>query len=226
MSFVATAIIGSGVIGAGASLFASGRQTSAANNAIGAQEGMFQQAAGYAQPFINAGQSALPTLEGLITPGANQTQLLQQTPGYQFANDMAQKGVSNQGTVTGLGGNTLLAGANAGSQLALGMAWQPTINALQGLVGTGAQSAGALGGQAVQTGANVGSNLVGIGNAQAGAATSIGSNIGNSLTTAALFNKLLNNNSGMYATPADAGRGGGAAVGSGGYNFLDAQAGG
>lgn len=225
MSFVATAIIGSGVIGAGASLFASSRQTSAANNAIAAQQGMFATAQGEAQPFINAGQNALPTLESLITPGANQTQTLSQTPGYQFANDMAQKGVSNQGTVTGLGGNTLLAGANAGSQLALGMAWQPTINALQSLVSTGAGSAGALGGQAVQTGANVGSNLVGIGNAQAGAATSIGSNLGNSLTTAALFNKLLNNNTGMYQTPADAGKGTGASFGTGGYNFLDAQAG-
>ncbi len=191
MAGIAAAIIGAGVIGAGASIYGSMQQTKAAQKAIDAQRGMFDQAAGYASPFIQAGQSALPTLQKLITPGPDQTEVLKQTPGFQFANQMAQQGVSNQGTVTGLGGNTLLAGANAGSQLALGMAWQPTINALQGLVGTGAQSAGALGGQAVQTGANIGSNMVGIGNAQAGAGMAVGSNIGNSLTTAALFNRLL-----------------------------------
>ena len=131
---------------------------------------------------------------------------------------MAQKGVSNQGTVTGLGGNTLLAGANAANQLALGMAWQPTVNALQGLVSTGAGTAGNAGNQAVTTGQGIGSNLVGIGNAQAGAATSVGTNIGNSLTTAALFNKLLNN-SNMYGPAAS-----GAAAGNGNFqaaNFLN-----
>lgn len=197
MAFIAAAILGAGAIEAGASIYAAGKQTDAANKAIAAQQGMFNQAAGYAQPFIGAGQSALPTLQGLITPGPNQTSTLQQTPGYQFAADMAQKGVANQGTVTGLGGNTLLSGANAASQLALGMSWQPTVNALQNLVGTGAQSAGALGGQAVQTGQGIGSSLTGIGNAQAGAATSVGANIGNSVTTASLFNKLLNSQS-MY----------------------------
>jgi hypothetical protein len=222
MSGIAAAIIGSGVIGAGASIFGAMAQTNASKNAIAAQQGMFNQAVGYASPFISAGQSALPTLEGLITPGANQTALLKQTPGYQFANDVSQQSVSNQGTVTGLGGNTLLAGSNAATQLALGMAWQPTVNALQGLVSTGSNNAAALGGQAVQTGANIGNSLTGIGNAQAGAATSVGANLGNSLTSAALFNKLLGNN--MYETAADAGKGGPSAIGTGNYNFLDAQA--
>lgn len=193
MAGIAAAILGAGVLGAGASLYASSVQQNSANKAIAAQQNMFNTAQGEAQPFISAGQSALPTLQGLITPGPNQTQLLQQTPGYQFAADMAQKGVSNQGTVTGLGGNTLLAGANAGSQLALGMAWQPTINALQGLVQTGASASGALGGQAVQTGQNIGGAAVGAGNAGAAGVLGAGSNIGNSLTTAALFNKLLGN---------------------------------
>lgn len=191
MAGIAAAIIGAGVLGAGASIFGSMQQKSAAQQAIAAQQSMFSSAKGMAKPFISAGQEALPTLQKLITPGPDQTSTLMQTPGFQFANQMAQMGVSNQGSVTGLGGNTLLAGANAGSQLALGMAWQPTINALQNLVGTGAQSAQALGGQAVQTGANVGSNLVGIGNAQAAGILGAGSNIGNSLTTAALFNRLL-----------------------------------
>lgn len=214
MAGISAAVLGAGVIGAGASIYGATMQSNSANKAIAAQQAMFAQAAEYAKPFINAGQSALPTLQGLITPGPNQTELLKQTPGYQFANTMAQQGVSNQGTVTGLGGNTLLAGSNAASQLALGMAWQPTVNSLQSLVGTGANSAAALGGAAVQTGQGIGSNLVGIGNAQAGAATSVGANIGNSLTTAALFNKLTNQGNGMYGS--NSGNYGGTGGGLGG----------
>ena len=208
MAGIAAAILGAGVLGAGASIFGGIAQSNAASKAIAAQQNMFNIAQNEQQPYIQAGQNALPTLQGLITPGPNQTALLQQTPGYQFAADMAQKGVSNQGTVTGLGGNTLLAGANAAQQLALGSAWQPTVNALQGLVSTGGQVAGNVGNQAIQTGSNVGQNLVGIGNAQAGAATSVGANLGNSLTSAALFSKLLNN-SNMYGNAGNAGGTGG-----------------
>ena len=208
MAGIAAAILGAGVLGAGASIFGGIAQSNAASKAIAAQQNMFNIAQGEQQPYIQAGQNALPTLQGLITPGANQTALLEQTPGFQFANTMAQQGVSNQGTVTGLGGNTLLAGANAAQQLALGSAWQPTVNALQGLVSTGGQVAGNVGNQAIQTGSNVGQNLVGIGNAQAGAATSVGANLGNSLTSAALFSKLLNN-SNMYGNSGNAGGTGG-----------------
>lgn len=192
MAGIAAAIIGAGVIGAGASIFAANKQTSAANKAINAQEGMFNTALGKAQPFITAGSEAADTLSGLLRPGADMSSILKNIPGFDFLQKITQQGVSNQGTVTGLGGNTLLQGANAGSQIALSQGWQPIVNVLQDLVNTGAGSAGALGGQAVQTGANIGGNLVGIGNAQGGAATSVGANIGNSLTTAALFNKLLN----------------------------------
>ena len=199
MAGIAAAILGAGVLGAGSSIFGGIMQSNAANNAINAQQAMFAQAQANEAPFIQAGQKAIPTLQSLITPGPDQTAMLQQTPGYQFAANMAQQGVSNQGTVTGLGGNTLLAGANAATQVALGQSWLPTVNALQQLVQTGAGTAGNLGNQAVQTGANVGQNLVGIGNAQAGAATSVGANLGNSLTSAALFSKLLNN-SNMYGS--------------------------
>lgn len=222
MSFIATAIGVSGAIGAGASIYAANKQTSAANNAITAQTNMFNTAKGEEQPFIDAGSSAAGTLSGLLKPGADMSSILGNIPGMKFLQQLTQEGVSNQGTTTGLGGNTLLAGANAGNQIALG-GWGSIVNALQGLVTTGAGSANALGGQAIQTGGQIGSNLVGIGNAQAGAATSVGSNIGNSLTTAALFSKLLGQNNSMYATPADAGTGGG--VGTGGFNFLDKIAG-
>ena len=219
MAGIAAAIIGAGVIGAGASIYASTKQTAAANNAIAAQQGMFNTAQQEQQPFIQAGQSAIPQLQALLGLGpqgaAGSTAALQNIPGFQFISDLAQKGVANQGTTTGLGGNTLLAGANAGTNVALASAWQPLVNSLQGLVQTGAGTAGNVGQQAVQTGANVGQNLVGIGNAQGGAATSAASSIGNSLTTAALFSKLFGGNNSMYGV----GNSAPGAIGSSGYGI-------
>ena len=214
MAGIIAAIVGGGIISAGASIYAANKQTQASQNAISAQQGMFNTAQQEQQPFIQAGQSAIPQLQALLGLGpqgaSGSTAALQNIPGFQFISDLAQKGVANQGTTTGLGGNTLLAGANAGTNVALASAWQPLVNSLQGLVQTGAGTAGNVGQQAVQTGANVGQNLVGIGNAQAGAATSAGTNIANSLTTAALFNKLLGQNNGMYGNQGGSGGGVGA----------------
>ena len=46
--------------------------------------------------------------------------ILQTIPGFKFLQDITQQGVSNQATTTGLGGNTLLAGANAAGLLERG----------------------------------------------------------------------------------------------------------
>lgn len=205
MSFVATAIIGAGVIGGGAAIYSANKaastQTALGNQAIAAEQNQFSTARGEAQPFIDSGQSVLPTLNKLLTPGADQTATLSQLPGFQFASDWGQRGVSNQGTVTGLGGNTIAAGAQFGTGLAQ-TNWNQFIAQLQGQAQLGASSAGTLGGQAIQTGGQIGSNLVGVGNAQAGATMATGAaigNIGNSITTAALLNKLTGNQS-MYGT--------------------------
>lgn len=194
MAGIAAAILGAGAIGAGASIFAASKQTKMAQQAIAQQRQMFDIARGEAQPFITAGAGAAGTLSDLLKPGADMSALLENIPGMKFLQQLTQQGISNQATTTGLGGNTLLAGSQAGTQLALSQGWLPIVSALQGLVNTGAGSAAALGGQAVQTGQGVAGSLTGIGNAQAGAATAFGSNIGNALTTASLapiLTKLL-----------------------------------
>jgi len=204
---VPTAIIGASAIGAAGSLAGASAQSSAAKSAAAAQEqaattasnteqNMFNTAVSEQQPFINAGKNAIPTLEGLLGtgpggPGA-MTDILKNVPGFNFISDLAQKGVSNQGTVTGLGGNTLLAGANAGTNVALSSAWNPIVNSLMSLVQSGSGAAGNVGQQAVQTGANVAGSTMNVGNAIAGGATGAAGNIGNSLTTAALLSKLTN----------------------------------
>ena len=203
MAGIAAAIIGAGALSAGASIFGASKaakaQTSAANQAIAAQTGMFNKAVEEAQPFIDYGKEAGGTLAGLLKPGADMSSILKSIPGFKFLQDITQQGVANQATTTGLSGNTLLQGANAGNNIALSAGWVPIVNALQGLVTTGAGSASALGGQAVQTGKGIGGSLTGIGNAQAGAAmagaNAVG-NFGNSVYTAMLLNKLLNQGGG------------------------------
>lgn len=215
MSAIASAIIGAGALGAGASIFGSLTQANAAGNAISAQESMFNQAQANQQPFIQAGQSVLPTLQSLLTPGPNQTATLSQLPGFQFAQDWGQRGVSNQGTVTGLGGNTLTAGANFATGIAQ-QDWGTLVNQLQGLANTGASAAGAVGNQAVQTGQGIASSTIGQGNAIAGGAVGAANSIGGGLTTAALLSKLTGSGNGMYAAATPSLFGGNAAAPFGG----------
>lgn len=220
MAGIAAAIIGAGALTAGASIYGASKaaksQTQAANQAIAAQQGMFNKAVELNQPFITAGSGAAGTLSNLLKPGADMSSLLKTIPGFKFLQDITQQGVTNQATATGLSGNTLLQGANAGSNIALSAGWVPIVNALQGLVNTGSQSASSLGGQAVQTGGLIGQNLIGAGNAQAGSAMATAGalgNFGNSLATATLLSKLLNNSAGgaggttngMYGLSADLG---------------------
>ena len=228
MAGIAAAILGAGAIGAGASIFGSIMQANSAQKGISAEQNMFNIAQQNAQPFISAGAGALPQLQALLgaggpgSPGA--TTALSNTPGFQWLNQMTQQGVSNQGTTTGLGGNTLLAGANAGNQLALGSAWQPTVNALQNLVGTGASASGTLGQQAVGTGANIAGSNMNVGNAIAGGAVGAAGQIGNAFTTNALIRSGLLGNNSMYGTGQAGAINAGLQPGisNGGFNYLDA----
>lgn len=233
---VGVAIIGAGALGAGASIYGANRaanaQTSAANAAISAQQGMFATAENKAQPFVDAGQgtieqlkewlnsnntsSPLNTLQRLTTPGPDQTAALEQTPGFQFANQYGQKAVRNSLAARGLagpGGALARGGSDYAENLAQGTFGTVTsalqnlfssgANSLQNLVSTGANSAGTLGGQAIQSGQQIGNNLVGIGNAQAGAATATAGALGgfgNSLTTAALLSKLTGGGGNQFYT--------------------------
>jgi hypothetical protein len=191
-----TAIIGSSVLGAGASIWgassAAEAQKNAANQAINAQMSMFQQAKQLAQPFIDFGTSALSPLSKLITPGPDQTSTLEQTPGYQFALSQGEKGITNQATMTGLSGNALRAGSTFASGLAQ-QTWSDTANKLLSAAGIGQSAASGVGGQAVTTGSQVGQNLIGAGNAQAGANIATGNaigGVGNNLISSMLLNSL------------------------------------
>ena len=203
---MAAAILGGSALTAGASIFGGLTQKSMANKALALQQQQFAQSQAANQPFISAGQGAAGTLSNLLKPGGNMSDLLQTIPGFKFLQDITQQGVSNQATTTGLGGNTLLAGANAANQVALGAGWQPIVNSLQGLIQSGVGAAGNLTTASTATGAGGANSLIQGGNAIAGGTMGAANAIGGGLTTSVLLNKLLNpqggpnyNGQGMYS---------------------------
>ncbi|HLH92067.1 MAG TPA: hypothetical protein VKX28_26845 [Xanthobacteraceae bacterium] len=217
MSFVAVAIAGSAAAGLGGAYLTSQAAKNASNAqvqqgeaALAQQNALFQQGVGMVQPYIDRGNTAGATLSSLLTPGPNQTATLSQIPGFTFAQDWGQKAVQNIGTVNGLGGNTLTAGAN----FATGQAQQgfgTLAQLLLGLTQTGGNAASSAFGNATQTGANMASTLTGIGNAQAagtlGSANALAgglTNAGNAGLNGLLLSKLLpggnaNPNPGIYS---------------------------
>jgi hypothetical protein len=193
---VGTAILGAGALGAGASIFgattAASAQKQAAADATNAELSMFNQAKTLAQPFVDFGTGVLSPLSKLITPGPDQTSTLEQTPGYQFALTQGEKGITNQATMNGLSGNALRAGSTFASGLA-GQTFQNQVGNLLSAAGIGQSAASGVGGQAVATGGQIGSNIIGAGNASAAASIASGNaigGIGNNFVSASLLNAL------------------------------------
>ncbi len=193
MSFVAAAIAGSAVIGAGAAIYGANQQSNAIqnasqnvlqgqNNAIGAINKL-------ETPFVNFSQGLQPTLSSLLTPGPQQNQAFQSLPGAQFASQMADYGISAGAGKTGISGSTAVAGGTLKSALA-GQQFSTLTNPLIDLYRTGAQSASNAGSQISNTitgGAQSQAQLaLGQGNVLAGAAGGVGNNVSNAL----LFNAL------------------------------------
>src|SRR4051812_2191487 len=101
--------VGGALIGSNASRKASQQQAAALQAQLDFQKQYIEK---YVAPYASSGQSILPILQSLITPGANMTDTLSRIPGFTFAQDWGQKAVRNQGTTMGLGGNVLTAGAD------------------------------------------------------------------------------------------------------------------
>jgi hypothetical protein len=227
-------LAGAGISALGATT-AANDQVKAQQAAIAAQQGMFNTTQQNLHPFIQAGTDAIPQLQaylnspnngfanasalnntsdpnsalskllGLTTPGANQTDLLSKTPGFQFASDWGTKAADNSLAARGLagpGGSLAKAVSDYNNGLASTQwsnivgALQGTLNSgttnnlnaftagaapIQGLINTGANAAGGLATNATATGQGIASSTTGIGNAQAGAATSIGNSFGSAV---------------------------------------------
>ena len=196
MAWVATAIVGSAVIGAGASIYGAGQaadaQTNASNNSIAAQKAQYQQTRADLLPYQTQGQDASDKLKAAnyyTDPIKMDQATLEATPGYQFNLTQGLKSTQNSAAARGLGNSgAALKGAAA---FATGLADNTyqnqfnnantnntnAYNRLKGLIDTGENAAaqtGAMGANA----ANQTSSAYGYaGNAQAAADNTIGSSI-------------------------------------------------
>lgn len=225
---VATAIIGSAIIGGASQAIgassAANAQKAAAQNATQAQMNMFNTSKGELQPFIDAGTTGLNKLtsniDSLAAPINMDQATLEATPGYQFNLAQGLKANANSAASRGLGisGAEDKGGQAFASGLASGTYQQQFSNALankqQALatymapVDVGLGAASSLTGAATQTGSNIGQNITGAGNAQAASDIATGNavaGVGNSLVSSLyaqnLFSPAGKASQGIYSTP-------------------------
>ena len=161
--------LGAAGIGYLGSQAAAKAQTGLGQQALSQQLGMFNTAQGALQPYISAGQNALPTLQSLLTPGPSQTATLSQLPGFQFQSQWGGLAATNALAARGLGGSSgplAMAISNYNQGLA-GTSFNSLAGLIQNYANMGSGAAGALGGIASATGGQAGGTLTGIGQAQA-----------------------------------------------------------
>lgn len=217
--------VGGALIGANASKSAANTQATAANNATASEMQMFNTQQGNLAPWMQAGQSALSSLDAWMgvpgTPGGatNPNAPGMQQFSYNPANDPAYNFMLNQGLGAITNQQSALGGVNGGntmkalSDYAEGSAlnsyqtefnnWNTTLNnqfsRLSSMSGTGANAAGGIANLGMSAATQAGNNTIGAGNAiaagQVGSANAYASGIQN----------LFNNPSWMsaFSTPAN-----------------------
>jgi hypothetical protein len=196
-----------GVISAGAAKSASNAQVAAANHATDVQQHMFDLTRGDLMPFTQGGQGQFAAYDATQPFNFNPTEAqLESTPGYQFTKTQGLKAVQNSAAARGLGVSgaaqkgaatfaTGLADQTYGNQFdrALTQYTTNTNKLLQGAT-IGENAAAHTGAFATQTGANIGNNIVGAGNAQAagqiGVANALTGAIGGVSNNALLYGML------------------------------------
>ena len=199
MAWVATAVIGAGVLGAGPTIFGASKaadaQTAAGERAIAMQQGQYQQTRSDLDPYRAAGANATTLLNSrigeLTTPVSVNPQDFVNSDMYKFAQTQGERAVTNSSAARGLGtsGAALKGAAAFESGLNL-QNWQQNFNnqvtnqtnaysRLKGLVDTGENAAAQTGALGEKAAYNSGVAAVGEGNAQAAADNKIGSSIAN-----------------------------------------------
>jgi hypothetical protein len=180
MTWVATAIVGSALIGGYASNRAASTQAQAAQQGIDAQERMFNRQTELQEPFRKAGEEALNKLIPLAsnyTPfGMNQ---FTQDPGYAFRLSEGMKALDRTAAARGglLSGATLKGAQRYGQDLGsqeyqnafnrYQIERNAQLNPLQSLAGVGQTATNTLTGAAGQMGQNLATGYGNIGQARA-----------------------------------------------------------
>lgn len=197
-AWVATAIVGSAVIGAGATMYAaseaSDAQTDAANAGIESTERMYHRTRTDLEPYRYFGRDALQRLgeANYYTKPIELTQeWLESTPGYKFTRDQGLKAVQNSAAARGLGNSG--AALKGAASFATGLADNTyktqfdvenvnrtnAFNRLKSLVDTGQNAAVQTGAAGTKAGETIAGLQVGAGNAQAAGWNAMGGAINN-----------------------------------------------
>ncbi len=197
--WVATAVIGSAVIGAGAQMYGANKaadiQSANADRVASIQQDQYKQTREDLSPYRDIGKDATGKLThrlSELTEGVSvNPQDFVGSDYYNFLETQGQRGVTNSAAARGLASSgAALKGAAAFSKGLASTEWQNNFNMkrtnqsdaytrLKGLIDTGATAATGTGeaGRAAATGA--GTALTGGANAQGAAATSTGTSIAN-----------------------------------------------
>lgn len=198
----AAAIIGSSVIGAGASLI-SGNKAAKAQKDAAAQQLAYQrerdaQDRADLAPWRQAGTSALARLTGEYgLNGGAATSGFQADPGYKFRMAEGQKAIERSAAARGLlGSGATLKAANNYAQDTASAEYGNYWNRLAGLAGVGQQATntGIAAGQ--QSTANVMNAYQNMGNARASSYASTGSSINSGINN--VLSAYLYNRGGMF----------------------------
>lgn len=217
---VATAIVGSAVVGAGASMAGSKAQSKATDKATDVQERMYHQTREDLSPYNTAGQKATKMLSNRLTeltaPVVMDKASLAKTPGYQFNLQQGLKSTQSGAAARGLGSSG--AAVKGAASYATGLADSTyqnqfnnavtnqtnAYNRLIGLATLGKDAAAQTGSYGTQTAANIGSNTIAGDTATAagyvGAANALTNGVGNYMQ----YNALQG---GMYGYPSRPGTG-------------------
>ncbi len=189
MTWVAVAIGGSAIVGAGASLIGAGEQADAANNAAALQDRQYQQTREDYTPWRDAGKLALNQQTNLLglngaDPQTNAFTQFRSDPGYQFNVDQQIQGVDRSAAARGLltSGATIKAIQDRASNLA-DQSYGNYFSRLQGLAGTGITATGGTASAGANAANNAGNAMMAGGAARAsgyaGAASSVNQGLNN-----------------------------------------------
>lgn len=234
MSGVATAIVASAVIGGVSSSKAAKTQAGAAAAATDAQERMFERQVELQEPFREAGLEGQNRLLQLLGLGKDKTAAdfgkyasaefgmdkFKTDPGYAFRMAEGMKGLERSAAARGglLSGAALKGIQRYGQDLAsqeyqnafnrYQTARTNTLNPYASLAGVAQSSANTLGSAAGQLGGQIGSNIIGAGNAaaagQIGVANAISGGVGQGINyyqNQQMMNRLFPTSAGTTAGP-------------------------
>jgi hypothetical protein len=237
MAWIATAIAGSAVLGAAGSIYGANKQASAAQNALGMDQAIFNQINGNAQPYLQAGTAGANTLKSMIPQFSqsftNADLNANLAPNYEFMLGQGQGQTEHALNASGgdMSGNTLQ-GLNTFTQNYADNAYQNAFNnwqtnqnsiynRLSGIAGIGVNANNTVVGIGGQTQGNMGSVYGYQGNAQAnginGATNAIG---GIPMQVAGMnyLNSFMPSNNGSGAS---SGAGGGTGIPGSAINYFN-----